>query len=151
MTGSVKRLSAEGSGEVYAKDEAALCYNGTWKIVEVTDFSKQLEGLVYKCEIILLTAKPGQFGHYTQEALDFLQESLIVPAKADLEQGIVNEEKYNTYLSVYEQFTQMPKVSISPKSLRLAAVLFPKVLPTTRRPTPIFTPATTGRTLSSFW
>ena len=113
MTGSVKRLSAEGSGEVYAKDEAALCYNGTWKIVEVTDFSKQLEGLVYKCEIILLTAKPGQLGHYTQEALDFLQESLIVPAKADLEQGIVNEEKYNTYLSVYEQFTQMPKVSIS--------------------------------------
>ena len=117
MTGSVKRFSAEGSGEVYAKDEAALCYNGTWKIIEVSNFTKQLQGLIYKCEIILLTAKPGQMGHYTQEALDFLQANLITPATADVAEGIVNEQKYNVYVDIYEQFTQMPKVTIS-QSLR---------------------------------
>ena len=113
MTGKVKRFSAELSGDVYAKDEAALCYNGTWTLVEITDFSAQLKGLVNKCEIILLTANPGEMGNYTQEALDFAEQNIILPALKALEEGIISEEEYNQFLNVYNQFIQMPKVSIS--------------------------------------
>ena len=113
MTGQVKRFSAELSGDVYAKDEAALCYNGTWTLVEVTDFSAQLKGLVNKCEIILLTAQPGEMGNYTQEALDFAEQNIILPAQKALEEGVVSEEKYNQFLDIYNQFIQMPKTSIS--------------------------------------
>lgn len=113
MTGNVKRFSAELSGDVYAKDEAALCYNGTWKLVEITDFSAQLQGLVNKCELILLTAKPNEMGNYTQEALDFAEQSIIIPAQSALAEGVVTEEKYNEFLALYNQLMQMPKVSIS--------------------------------------
>lgn len=113
MTGSVKRFSAELSGDVYAKDEAALCYNGTWKVVEITDFSAQLKGIVNKCELILITAQPGEMGNYTQEALDFAEQNIILPAQKALAEGIVSEEKYNEFLALYNQFIQMPKVSIS--------------------------------------
>ena len=117
MTGSVKRLSAECSGEVYAKDEAALCYNGTWKLVEVTDFTAQLEGLVKKCDLILLTAKPTEMNQYTEEALDFLQVNLITPAKATLAAGSVSEAQYLAYVAIYQQFQAMERTSIA-QSLR---------------------------------
>ena len=117
MTGKVKRLSAECSGEVYAKDEAALCYNGTWKLVEVTDFTAQLEGLVKKCELITITAKPGEMNQYTEEALDFLQVNLITPAKATLASGSVSEAQYLAYVALYQQFQAMERTSIA-QSLR---------------------------------
>ena len=113
MSNSVKRLSAECSGDVYAKDEAALCYNGTWTIVEVVDFSAQLEGLVKKCEILTITAKPGEMNQYTEEALDFLQTQLITPAKTTLEAGAVSEAQYLAYLAIYQQFQAMERTSIA--------------------------------------
>ena len=113
MSNSVKRLSAECSGDVYAKDEAALCYNGTWTIVEVVDFSAQLEGLVKKCEILTITAKPGEMNQYTEEALDFLQAQLITPAKTTLAAGAVSEAQYLAYLAIYQQFQAMERTSIA--------------------------------------
>ena len=113
MTGKVKRFSAELSGDVYAKDEAALCYNGTWTLVEVEDFSAQLQGIVNKCEIIILTTQPGEMGNYTQEALEFAEQSIILPAKKALADGAISEEVYNEFVALYNQFIQMPKVSIS--------------------------------------
>ena len=113
MTGSVKRLSAECSGEVYAKDEAALCYNGTWKIVEIDDYTAQLQGLVYKCNIIILTAKPGEAGEHTQEALDYLQNSVIAPATDALAQGSISEQQYNAYVALYHAFQMMEKTGIA--------------------------------------
>ncbi|MBO5698475.1 MAG: beta-N-acetylhexosaminidase, partial [Bacteroidaceae bacterium] len=112
MTGSAKRLSAEGSGEVYAKDEAALCYNGTWKIVEVTDFTAQLAGLVKKCEIIVLKANPGEMNDYTAEAIDFLTVNVINPAKDALAAGSVTEAVYKEYMALYQQFQDMERTSI---------------------------------------
>ncbi len=109
VTGSVKRLSAEVSGDVYAKDNAALCYNGTWKLIEVSDFTTQLQGLVDKSEIIILTAKPGEANQPTEEALDYLQESIITPAKQTLAAGAVSEEQYNAYVALYHQFQMMEK------------------------------------------
>ena len=113
ITGSVKRLSAEPSGKVYAKDEAALCYNGTWKFIEVSDFTAQLEGLVYKCEIIVLTAKPSKANQPTEEALEYLQNSVISPAKQTLEAGSVSEQQYNAYVALYNQFQMMEKTGIA--------------------------------------
>ena len=113
VTGNVKRLSAQISGDVYAKDDAALCYNGTWRIVEVTDFTAQLAGLVKKCEIIVLTAKPGKMGEATQEALDYLQSSVITPAKETFAAGAVTEQQYNAYVALYNQFQMMPRTSLA--------------------------------------
>ena len=113
ITGSVKRLSAEPSGKVYAKDEAALCYNGTWKFIEVSDFKAQLEGLVYKCEIIVLTAKPSKANQPTEEALEYLQNSVITPAYQTLETGSVSEQQYNAYVALYNQFQMMEKTGIA--------------------------------------
>jgi hypothetical protein len=113
VTGSVKRLSAQITGDVYAKDDAALCYNGTWKIVEVTDFTAQLAGLVKKCEIIILTAKPGKMGEATQEALDYLQNNVITPASDAVEAGAVTEQQYNAYVALYNQFQMMPRTSLA--------------------------------------
>ena len=112
MTGNVKRLSAEPSGDVYAKDEAALCYNGTWKFIEVKDFARQLAGLVNKCMIIEYTTKPGKPGSYTQEALDFLRNKIINPAM-EIVSGAVSEEQYNEYVALYHEFQMMPRTTIT--------------------------------------
>ncbi|MBR3615988.1 MAG: family 20 glycosylhydrolase [Bacteroidaceae bacterium] len=112
MTGSVKRLSAECSGDVYAKDEAALCYNGTWKFIEVKDFARQLAGLLNKCMIIEYTTKPGKPGSYTQEALDFLRNKIIDPAM-EIVSGAVSEEQYNEYVALYHQFMMMPRTTMA--------------------------------------
>ncbi|MDO5461580.1 MAG: family 20 glycosylhydrolase [Bacteroidales bacterium] len=113
MTGSVKRLSAEPSGNVYAKDEAALCYNGTWKFVEVTDFTAQLAGLVKKCGLIALNAKPGKVGEPTKEALEYLQNNVTTPAGTAVAEGGVTEQQYNAYVALYHQFMMMPRASLA--------------------------------------
>ncbi len=113
MTGSVKRLSAEPSGDVYAKDEAALCYNGTWKFIEVTDFTAQLAGLVNKCKLIALNAKPGKVGQPGEEALEYLQDNVTTPAAAAVADGSVTEQQYNAYVALYHQFQMMPRTSLA--------------------------------------
>lgn len=113
ITGNVKRLSAEPSGDVYAKDEAALCYNGTWKIVEVTDFTAQLAGLVKKCELIALNAKPGKANQPTEEALEYLLNNVTVPAGAAVADGGVTEQQYNAYVALYHQFMMMPRTTMA--------------------------------------
>ena len=113
VTGSVKRLSAEVTGDVYAKDEAALCYNGTWRIEEVTDYTLWLQGLVDKCELIVLTAKPGEVNQPTTEALGYLQSDVIAPAKETLGKGAVSEEQYAHYVALYLLFQQMERTSIA--------------------------------------
>ena len=113
VTGSVKRLSAELSGQVYAKDEAKLCYNGTWRIEEVTDYMAWLQGLVDKCEHIILTTKPGEANQPTEEALAFLKDEVIAPATKTLAEGSVTEAQYNAYVALYLQFQQMDRTGIA--------------------------------------
>lgn len=113
MTGNVKRLSAQTSGVAFAKDDAALCYSGTWMLVEVEDFKAQLEGLAKKCEWILLTSKPNNIGEPTQEALDFLSEDIVVAARKHLtENAVVSEEIYMQFLALYNAFLAMPRASV---------------------------------------
>ena len=114
-TVGIKRLSAEvipnnkekenwSDPCIYAKDVDALCYNGTWKIVEVTDYTAQLAGLVNKCELIVIRANEGRTEALTKEALAFIQNSIITPASAAVEAGNVTEEQYNAYVALYHQF-----------------------------------------------
>jgi len=113
VTGNVKRMFGDISGQVYAKDDNALCHPGTWRIVEVTDFTEWLKGLCDKCEHILLTAQPGEMGQPTQGALDFLTKSILTPAQAAVEQGGVSEETYNKYVALYNQFLGMERTGIA--------------------------------------
>ncbi len=113
MTGSVKRLSAELSGQVYAKDEAALCYNGTWRIEEVTDYTVWLQGLVDKCELIALTAKAGEPNQPTEEALAFLKKEVTDAAKATIATGAVTEAQYTAYMNKYQEFQQMERTGFA--------------------------------------
>ncbi len=111
-TGNIKRLHAELSGNVNAYNNPALCYPGTWYIVEVSDFTAQLQGLYDKCVRIVEKAAPGKIGEPTNEAIDFLLNSLITPAKALLEQGNITEDTYNIYVALYNQFLMMPRTDI---------------------------------------
>lgn len=111
-TGSIKRLNAELSGYIYANNEPSLCYPGTWYIVEVSDFTAQLQGLCHKCEILLLTSNPGTPGSYTQDALDYLTDNVLTPASAAAAEGDVTESTYNAYVALYNQFLLMPRTGI---------------------------------------
>lgn len=112
-TGNVKRLHGELSGNINAYNEPALCYPGTWYIKEVTDFTAQLQGLCTKCERILETAKPEEMGQPTEEALTFLETSVLLSAKEAVKDAPVTEEKYNIYVALYNQYLLMPRTSIS--------------------------------------
>ena len=111
VTGSVKRLHGELTGLVHAKDVAALCYPGTWYLVEVTDYAAWLKGLCNKCDLILLTAEPGKVGEPTESALDYLQNEVLTPAKAAIEAGNVSEETYRQYMERYNAFLLMERTS----------------------------------------
>ena len=112
-SGSIKRLHAELSGNVNAYNNPALCYPGTWYIVEITDFTAQLQGLCNKCELIAKKAAPGNIGEPSAEAIEFLVQSIIEPAKAALSNGNISEETYNIYVALYNQYLAMPRTNIT--------------------------------------
>ena len=61
----------------------------------------------------MLTAKPGKIGEPIEEALEYLLNSVVTPAKATLEAGAVTEEQYNAYVALYHQFQMMPRTSLA--------------------------------------
>lgn len=105
-------LTADCTGYVKRNTNAALCYPGTWRIKEITDFSLMLQRLAAKCVAIVRDAEPGEMGQPTADALKFLQEELIVPAQEALKNGNVSRETYDRYLALYVQFQSMPCTSI---------------------------------------
>ena len=112
-TGNIKRINAELSGKIFAKNEAALCYPSTWYIVEVSDFKAQLQGLCDKCERIMLTASSDEAGQPSSEALYFLENSILNPALKEIEKNdVVTEAKYNVYVALYNQYLLMPRTTI---------------------------------------
>lgn len=106
-----KYLSADCTGLVKAGTNAALCYQGTWYLEEVTDFTAQLNGLVKKANRIVAESNPGAMGEPTEEAIALLSNDLITPATAAVAAGSVSEAAYKQYLEVYAQYLAMPRVS----------------------------------------
>lgn len=106
-----KYLSADCTGLVKAGTNAALCYQGTWYLEEVTDFTAQLNGLVKKANRIVAESNPGAMGESTEEAIALLSNDLIAPATAAIAAGSVSEAAYKQYQEVYAQYLAMPRVS----------------------------------------
>lgn len=106
-----KYLSADCTGLVKAGTNAALCYQGTWFLEEVTDFTVQLNGLVKKANRIVAESNPGAMGEPTEEAIALLSNDLITPATAAVAAGSVSEAAYKQYQEVYAQYLAMPRVS----------------------------------------
>lgn len=106
-----KYLSADCTGLVKAGTNAALCYQGTWYLEEVTDFTAQLNGLVKKANRIVAESNPGAMGEPTEEAIALLSNNLIAPATAAVAAGSVSEAAYKQYQEVYAQYLAMPRVS----------------------------------------
>lgn len=106
-----KYLSADCTGLVKAGTNAALCYQGTWYLEEVTDFTAQLNGLVKKANRIVAESNPGAMGEPTEEAITLLSNDLITPATAAVAAGSVSEAAYKQYQEVYAQYQAMPRVS----------------------------------------
>lgn len=106
-----KYLSADCTGLVKAGTNAALCYQGTWYLEEVTDFTAQLNGLVKKANRIVAESNPGAMGEPTEEAIALLSNDLITPATAAVAAGSVSEAAYKQYQEVYAQYLAMPCVS----------------------------------------
>lgn len=106
-----KYLSADCTGLVKAGTNAALCYQGTWYLEEVTDFTAQLNGLVKKANRIVAESNPGAMGEPTEEAIALLSNDLITPATAAVAAGSVSEAAYKQYQEVYAQYLVMPRVS----------------------------------------
>lgn len=106
-----KYLSADCTGLVKAGTNAVLCYQGTWYLEEVTDFTAQLNGLVKKANRIVAESNPGAMGEPTEEAIALLSNDLIAPATAAVAAGSVSEAAYKQYQEVYAQYLAMPRVS----------------------------------------
>lgn len=106
-----KYLSADCTGLVKAGTNAALCYQGTWYLEEVTDFTAQLNGLVKKANRIVAESNSGAMGEPTEEAIALLSNDLIAPATAAVAAGSVSEAAYKQYQEVYAQYLAMPRVS----------------------------------------
>lgn len=106
-----KYLSANCTGLVKTGTNAALCYQGTWYLEEVTDFTAQLNGLVKKANRIVAESNPGAMGEPTEEAIALLSNDLIAPATAAVAAGSVSEAAYKQYQEVYAQYLAMPRVS----------------------------------------
>lgn len=106
-----KYLSADCTGLVKAGTNAALCYQGTWYLEEVTDFTAQLNGLIKKANRIVAESNPGAMGEPTEEAIALLSNDLITPATAAVAAGSVSEAAYKQYQEVYAQYLAMPRVS----------------------------------------
>lgn len=107
-TGQIKRLTAAGSGFVMAKNDPKLCNPGTWLIVEVNDFKKQLSGLVYKCELIVAKPLYGNYGEPSEAGIELLKNELIAPAKELIKgENPVSEADYKKFVDLYNQFQTM--------------------------------------------
>ncbi len=105
-------LYAQSSGITVVGTDSTLCWPGTWRIREITDYSAQLQGLVNKATRIIAEATPGETGQPTHEAVDFLQNSVLTPASAAISQGNVSNETYNYYVNLYRTYTEMPVTSV---------------------------------------
>ena len=93
---------------IVANTDSALCYPGTWRIVEITDYSPWVEKIVTKAERLLEETIPGTIGQPTAEALEFLQTQVLDAAHAILSQGDVSQQDYLDIAARYAQFMNMP-------------------------------------------
>lgn len=111
-TGNVKRMFADCTGYVKSYNQPTLCYPGTWRITEITDFTLWLERLVEKCTNIVEKDYANSYDQPSEAALDFLQTSIIAPAQSELAAGSISEAVYKEYVALYNEYLAMPTKSL---------------------------------------
>jgi len=87
--------------------DSTLCYPGTWRIVEVTDYRHWLQQLVEKAERLVDETDPHAIGQPREEALQFLASNVLVPARERLAQDEVSREDYLAIAELFKQFRSM--------------------------------------------
>ena len=87
--------------------DSALCYPGTWRIVEINDYHTWLEKLLDKCLIIQAEATPGAVGQPTEEAMRLLTNDIIAPARECLAHDTVTQDEYLRFSELYQKFLGM--------------------------------------------
>ena len=95
------------SFNIVGSTDSTLCYPGTWRIEEVSDFHTWLEKLVVNCEQTLEEATPGAVGQPTEEGAQFLANDIIAPARECLTHDVVSQEEYLDFVERYKQFQTM--------------------------------------------
>ena len=103
-------LYAKLNGRVFSivsSTDSTLCYPGTWRIVEVSDYRHWLQQLVEKAERLMDETDPYAIGQPTEEALQFLATNVLVPARERMAQDRVSREDYLAIAELYAQFRSM--------------------------------------------
>ena len=102
LTGSKLTLTGSQNG--------VLCYPGTWRIEEITDYRQYAEKLVAKAERLLAEANPSVVGQPTEEALQYLASEVIAEGNLLLAQDEVARKDYLLLTARYAQFLAMKPV-----------------------------------------
>lgn len=89
--------------------DSTLCYAGTWRIIEVTDYRQWIMHIIEKAERIMAESESLTGILLTDEALDFLITNVLNPSRDYLSQDVVSRENYLDIESHFEQFMAMPK------------------------------------------
>lgn len=108
-------LYAKLSGRDFAivsSTDSTLCYPGTWRIEEVTDFRPWIEKIVSKAERILEESSPGDIGQPTSDAIAFLATEVIAKAHEYIAQGAVTQQNYLDIARQYAHFLSLPPTSV---------------------------------------
>ena len=92
--------------------DSSLCYPGTWRIEEVTDYGLWMEKIVEKAERILEESEPGAIGQPTEEAIAFLETDVLAKAREKLSQGSVTQQDYLDIAEKFAQFKAIPLTSV---------------------------------------
>ena len=94
-----------------ASTDSALCYPGTWRIEEITDYRTWLEKIVEKAELILEESTIGAIGQPTAEAIAFLESQVLNEARTLLSQGDVSQQAYLDIAARYAEFMSMERTT----------------------------------------
>lgn len=108
---NARHLFNDYSGILSANRNDTLCYGATWRITEVENYVDFLQSVLTKCEEIVATARPGEEGEPTQEAIDLLTNDFITPAREAVK-GTVTQERYAELAAVYDQYLAIPHVPV---------------------------------------
>ena len=92
---------------IIASTDSALCYPGTWRIVEITDYRTWLQKLVSQAESIREQMQAQSADLLTGEALQFLTTEVIDAGNQRLEQEVVTRQDYLDIVAKYQEFNSL--------------------------------------------
>ncbi len=87
--------------------DSTLCYPGTWRIVEITDYRQWLEKLVITAEDVLLKVEQQTGTLISEKAIQFLTDDVIAFGNQRLQQAEISRQDYLDVAERYKQYQDM--------------------------------------------